>query len=80
MALLSLLSSFVGWSPGQLDSSDDSDTRLSFSPSFSSLSALALCSVSAAHCCFPPGGDVVEGKGTGLELERFGTVLVLMVW
>lgn len=81
MALWSLLSSsFVGWSARQLDSNDDSDTLPSFSPSFSSLSALELCSVSMAHCCFPAGGDVVEGEGTGLEWERLGTVLVLMVW
>lgn len=80
MALWSLLSSFVGWSTGQLDSNEDSDTLPSFTPSLSSLSPLELCSASTAHCCFPAGGDVVDGEGTGLEWERFGTALVLMVW
>lgn len=73
-------SSFVRWSNGPLDSSDDSDILLSFSPSFSSLLALEfLLSLSPTHGCFPPGGEAVGGEGTGLEWERFGRDLVLMV-
>lgn len=80
MVLWSLLSSsFACWSTGQLDSIDDSVTLLSLSP-FSSLPDLEfLLSVSPAHCCFPPGGEV-EGEGTGLVWERFGKVLVLAAW
>lgn len=73
MALWSLLSSsFAGWSTAQLESSDDSDILLSFSPSALEF----LLSVS----CFPPGGEAVGGEGTGLGWERFGKVLVLVAW
>lgn len=68
MALWSLpSSSFVWWSTGPIESSEDSEILLSLLPSLSSLPALrVLVSVSPPAGYLPAGGEAVVGEGTGL--------------